>query len=73
MQKCFAILTAVAVALSIALAAFSADAATKKKKRHYPSQHYSQTYRDRHGLTPSQYNLCRQNQVRYPTLDIRCD
>lgn len=73
MQKCFTILIAVAVTSSILLAAFSADAATKKKKRHYRSQHYSQTYRDRRGLTPSQYNLCRQDQARYPTLDIRCD
>jgi hypothetical protein len=66
-------LIAIAVASSVTLTTFSAEAATKKKKRHYRSQHYSQTYRDRRGLVPSQYNLCRHDQARYPVLDIRCD
>lgn len=73
MQKYFTILIAMTAALSVALTASSANAATKKKKRHYHSQHYSQTYRDRRGLVPSQYNLCRHDQARYPVLDIRCD
>lgn len=71
MHKRTAKIVALTAAFGMALTLFSAgaDAATKKKhKKHHYRHHYSQSY----GSTPSQYNHCKHDQVRFPTRDIRC-
>lgn len=65
--KTIALIVATGVALSLGSA--GADAAKKKKKRHYDGGSYSQGYYSR---TNSGHNQCVYDQNRYPTLDIRC-
>ncbi len=59
----------VATSFGLSLASVSADAAKKKKKRHYRHDSYSQGYYPR---TNAGHNQCMHDQFRYPTLDIRC-
>ncbi len=65
--KAVALIAAAGFALS--LASVSADAAKKKKKRHYRYDSYSRGY---YPNTTSGHNRCMYDQTRYPTLDIRC-
>lgn len=62
--------TALAAAIAAAFAMLPADAlAAKKKHKH---RHHRPAYSQRYDPSPSEYNECKRNQVRFPTYDIRC-
>jgi hypothetical protein len=59
-----------AAAFAAAVAMLPSDALAAKKKRKH--RHHRPVYSERYTPSPAEYNECKRNQIRYPTLDIRC-
>jgi hypothetical protein len=59
-----------AAAFAAAFAMIPADALAAKKKRKH--RHHRPVYSERYNPSPGEYNECKRNQIRFPTLDIRC-